>query len=374
MAEPPAQERPEEGRASKDVWRRRQSARRIVAVTLIAGMLAAGGWVAWYVVQLGSAANEAYHDIFVTPAPRPSAPVTSAPRPSVPPTTIRSSTPTATPTEFPEWRGSEPVTVLLVGIDTTPERAGAGSLPLADAIILAQLDPVGKRAVMLSIPRDLLVEIPGIGWDRINAAYAAGEASGSSGPALLVATIERNFAVHVDGFAEVDFAGFVRIVDLLGGIVVDVPAPIKDDMFPGPNFSYQRLSFAPGLQWMDGSRALAYVRTRHDDNDLARGLRQQQVLRALWERALRLDALRRAPQLLAALGDAVRTDLTPQQVLGLARLALELDASRITSASLAGMVQDATLPSGAAVLLGDWPAIRTEVARLFGPPRTSSVR
>jgi anionic cell wall polymer biosynthesis LytR-Cps2A-Psr (LCP) family protein len=125
---------------------------------------------------------------------------------------------------------------------------------------------------------------------------------------------------------------------------------------------------------MDGSRALAYVRTRHDDNDLARGLRQQQVLRALPERALRLDALRRAPQLLAALGDAVRTDLTPQQVLGLARLALELDASRITSASLAGMVQDATLPSGAAVLVGDWPAIRTEVARLFGPPRTSSVR
>ena len=90
--------------------------------------------------------------------------------------------------------------------------------------------------------------------------------------------------------------------------------------------------------------------------------------------ALRRDALRRAPQLLAALGDAVRTDLTHQQVLGSVRLTQQREARRLAAASLAGMVQDATLPSGAAVLVGDWPAIGAGVARLLGPPRRGWVR
>ena len=90
--------------------------------------------------------------------------------------------------------------------------------------------------------------------------------------------------------------------------------------------------------------------------------------------ALRRDALRRAPQLLAALGDAVRTDLAPQQVLGSVRLTQQREARRLAAASLAGMVQDATLPSGAAVLVGDWPAIGAGVARLLGPPRRGWVR
>lgn len=366
MTERPAEEERAPDSLTPGTVQRRWRARRIALLLVLACVLVIGGWVGWYLVRIGRAANEALHEIFVTPAPRPAVGATVTVRPSVAPTTIRLATPSPTPTELPRWEGNEPLTVLLIGVDTTPERAGEGALPLADAIVLARADPVVQKAVLLSIPRDLLVEIPGVGWDRINAAYAYGEANGTSGPALLMATIEQNFGVHVDAFAQVDFAGFVRVIDLLGGVVIDIPAPIKDDEFPGPAFTYQRVYFSPGLQRLDGERALAYVRTRHDDNDLARGLRQQQVLRALRAQAIRVDALRRAPELLTALGNAIRTDLAPRQALALARLGLELSPDAIESASLAGFVSDATLPSGAAVLVGNWPAIRSEVARLFG--------
>ncbi len=367
MEEPPeGEERGAESPSAGTAPRARRG-RRIVLLVGALSLLLLGGAVGWYLLRLGWAASQAFSDVFVTPAPRPPVATALTPRPTAAPTTLRLSAPSPTPTPLPTWEGTEPVTVVLIGVDTTPERAGEGALPLADAIILARVDPVGKTAVLLSVPRDLLVEIPGVGWDRINAAYAYGEANGVGGPTLIMATVERNFGVRVDAFARVDFRGFVRMVDLLGGVVVDVPAPIKDDEFPGPGFSYQRVYFSPGLQRLDGTRALAYVRTRHDDNDLARGLRQQQVLRALRAQALRVEALRRAPELLAALGSAVRTDLTPRQALALARLALEMSPEAITSASLAGLVADATLPNGAAVLVGDWPAIRSEVARLLGP-------
>lgn len=366
MSEHPAEEERAPESVAPGAMRPGRRAWRTVLLLSLVGGLVIGGWVGWYLFRLGRAANEAFHDIFVTPAPRPAVGVTATARPTAAPTTIRLATPTPTPTELPRWEGNEPVTLVLIGVDTTPERAGEGALPLADAIILARVDPVARTAVLLSIPRDLLVEIPGVGWDRINAAYAYGEANGTSGPALLMATVEHNFGVRVDAFAQVDFTGFVRVVDLLGGVVVDVPAPIKDDEFPGPAFTYQRLYFSAGLQRLDGQRALAYVRTRHDDNDLARGLRQQQVLRALRAQAIRVDALRRAPELLAAVGDTVRTDLTPRQALALARLGLELSPDAIVSASLVGFVSDVTLPSGAAVLVGNWPAIRSEVGRLFG--------
>lgn len=362
------EESPQPGRedaAREDVARRpkRSIFWRGVGLVALALALVAGGWLAWYLVRVSLAAQRAYQDVFVSPAPRRTITPTSVP---VAPTTIRlpSLVVTPTPTPLPSWEGTERVNVLLIGIDTTPERAGEGALPLADAIIVASIDPVSRTALLLSIPRDLVVDIPGFGWDRINAAYAYGEMTGTGGPTLLIETVEQNFQVPITGFAEVDFEGFVRLVDLLGGVVVDVPAPIKDDEFPGPNFTYQRLYFAPGLQHLNGARTLAYVRTRHDDNDLMRGLRQQQVLRALRRQALRIDALARLPQLLEAMGRTVRTDLSLQQALALARLGMELSDEQVDSLTLADLVHDATLPSGAAVLIGDWPAIRSRVAPL----------
>lgn len=232
---------------------------RIILVFLLSFAFLLGGGIGWFVIRSGLAAWHAYQDIFVTTAAQQQTAEQLNPSPPALPTVpqLLRVTPTPTASPLPIWEGTERINVLLIGIDATPERAGEGALPLADALIVVSVDPVSEKAVMLSIPRDLIVEIPGIGADRINAAYAYGEANGQGGPSLLMETIEQNFGIPLDGFVQTNFEGFIRLVDLLGGLYLDVPAPIKDDEFPGPQFTYQRLYFAPGLQHFDGARALA---------------------------------------------------------------------------------------------------------------------
>src|SRR5690606_39902762 len=125
---------------------------------------------------------------------------------------------------------------------------------------------------MMSIPRDLLVTIPGLGEEKINAAYSAGEESGVTGAGLVRATVEYNFNIPIHYVAEVDFEGFQRIVDTLGGVTIDVPAPIKDDEYPGEQFNYTRIYFHTGLQHLDVNTARRFARTRSDDTHFIRGL------------------------------------------------------------------------------------------------------
>ena len=100
-------------------------------------------------------------------------------------------------------------------------------------MIIVSINPPTKTVGMVSIPRDLLVTIPGYGDDKINAAYPYGSQADITGPGLAEATIEYNFKVNIDYYAEVDFTGFQKIIDTLGGVTLDVPAPIKDDEYPG---------------------------------------------------------------------------------------------------------------------------------------------
>ncbi len=240
-------------------------------------------------------------------------------------------TATSTPGEIPKWNGTGRLTMLLMGVDRREDEPSR-----SDTMILVNIDPVAKTASMLAIPRDLRVIIPGYGVHKINASYAFGEADGFSGggPALAIQTIETNLGVHIDYFAEVDFAGFVKIVDTVGGITVDVPYPIKDDAYPASGNNYMRVYFPAGWQHLDGEQALQYARTRHDDGDGMRSVRQQQVLVALRQQAVSFDLLTKAGELLGELGDAVRTDLSPTQALQLARFARS-SRRRTSSSSLA---------------------------------------
>lgn len=234
--------------------------------------------------------------------------------------------------EVADW--TKNVNIVLLGADTSPDRRKQGEIPLSDTIILVSIDPATKQIGLLSIPRDTLVTIPGVGKDKINAAYSNGELSNVTGPALVEATIEYNFGVPIQYFAEVDFDGFQKIIDTIGGVTLDVPAPIKDDEYPGEANNYTRIYFQSGLQHMNGQTALRYVRTRHDDNDFARGERQQQLLRALREQAVDLNLFAKAPQLMSALGDTIRTDLQPSDMLRLAKLATEIKDGNIHSYSI----------------------------------------
>jgi LCP family protein required for cell wall assembly len=282
--------------------------------------------------------------------------------PTVVPTRTRTPTATATPGEIPKWDSTARLTMLLLGVDrrtVEPSRS--------DTMILVNIDPVAKTASMIAIPRDLRVIIPGYGVHKINAAYAFGEANGvkGGGPALAIQTIETNFGVHIDYFAEVDFAGFVKIVDTLGGVTIDVPYPIKDDAYPAAGNNYMRVYFSAGWQHMDGERALQYARTRHDDGDGMRSVRQQQVLLALRQQAISLNLLTKAGELLGELGDAVRTDLSPTQALQLARLATELSPDGIATMSLDPALTEDDSPDGY-YIDADWDIVGQILSKFAG--------
>jgi len=228
-------------------------------------------------------------------------------------------------------RAGSPTNFLLVGSDT---RAGLSDQELhrvgteavagqrTDTIILVHVSPRNKKAVMVSVPRDLKVNIPGHGTDKINAAYAFG------GPALLVKTIEQNFGVPVNHYAEVDFAGFLKVVDALGGVrLCNSTGHRLDDRFAN-------LHMAPGCQDMNGVQALAFVRARHIDSDFGRIGRQQQFLRAVMDKVASKGNLVNLPKLVRIaniVSDHMKTDdtLTTTEAISLARRIGRLDSGSV---------------------------------------------
>ena len=282
------------------------------------------------VVPLLYRANEAYQKVFVEPENM-AGPGIAADVNEEGTVVVVTVTPTPQDAALPKWNGSDRVTILLLGVDKREDEASR-----SDTMILVNIDPVEKTARMLSIPRDLKVIIPGYGAQKINAAYAFGDADAvpGGGAGLMMRTIEANFGIDIDYYAQVDFNGFTDIVDTVGGVTLDVPYPIRDDEFPGPGNQYMRIHFQAGWQHMDGERVLQYARTRHDDGDGRRAVRQQQVLLALREQAITRDLIRDAPELITEVGDTVRTDLDSGQVLQLVRLASEINQSEIVQMTI----------------------------------------
>lgn len=310
----------------------------------------------------------AYQQVFVEPVERARAPILPAINPAGTPV-LATPLPVPVAAEAPPetWSGTERVTLLLLGIDRREDEPSR-----SDTMILVTIDPVAKSASMLSIPRDIQIVVPGYGLQKMNAAYAFGDANRlpGGGPALAVQTVEANFGIRIDYFAEVDFRGFIEIVDTVGGLTLDVPYPIKDDLYPsGIGNQYTRLYFSAGWQHMDGARALQYARTRNDDGDSSRARRQQQVLLALKEKAMDLDLLPRADELVRTLGDSVRTDLSPSQAVRLARLGSQIPRERITQVSLlpALSVSEA---DGPYYLVPDWVAVGAILSDFVGAPVT----
>jgi polyisoprenyl-teichoic acid--peptidoglycan teichoic acid transferase len=165
----------------------------------------------------------------------------------------------------------QPQTILLLGSDRRPDDAtdgGAGTGARSDTIILVRLDPNEGATAMMSLPRDLKVEIPGVGIDKINAAYSAG------GPKLTLRTVKRLTGLSINHVINVDFQGFQKAIDAIGCIYTDVDRRYYNDT---AEFAY--INIPAGYQKMCGDKALQYARFRHEDSDLVRGIRQQDLLR-----------------------------------------------------------------------------------------------
>lgn len=228
-------------------------------------------------------------------------------------------------TSVTPWDGSGRVTVLLLGIDYRDWVADEGPAR-SDTMILLTLDPLTKTAGILSIPRDLWAPIPGFKHGKINTAYYLGDAYQlpGGGPALAIQTVEQFIGVPINYFAQIDFAAFVRFIDELGGVTIDVPHEIKVDLL-GTGFKTKK-TLQPGRQLLPGEWALAYARARYTEGgDFDRAARQQQVIMAIRERILRWDMLptlvSKAPALYNELAASIRTNLSLQEVIQLALLA-----------------------------------------------------
>lgn len=315
------------------LMRRYLSHKRLVAVTGVFAVIML--FFGIYVAPVLIAAARAYQDVFVDNSDREAAPAIAIVNDELTPVAASQAGSVPTPTPPPEWTGTEPLTLLLLGVDKRPDDEGGSR---SDTMILVRVDPATQSASILSIPRDTKVIVPGFGVQKVNAAYAFGESHSDEvqggGPGLTMRTIEANFGIHVDYYAEVDFAGFQKIIDTVGGITIDNPYAIKDDEYPADGNNYMRIYFPPGWQHLDGEEALIYARTRHDDGDAMRSVRQQQVLLALREQAMNLDLISNAADLLGEIGDSVRTDLDPSQALELARLGTRIDQANIHQISL----------------------------------------
>lgn len=250
------------------------------------------------------------------------------------------------------WNGEDRITILLLGADLS---AADGS-SRTDTIMLVNIDPRTKSASILSIPRDVKVVIPGYGIDKINAAFALGDYNNvqGGGAGLMIRTIEANFGIPIHAFVQIDFNGFVEMVDTVGGVYVDNPYPIHDASYPAENFNYQRIYFPAGWQHLDGEAALIYARTRHQDGDTSRAARQQQVLLSMRDQHLNADLITQLPQLIVNFGDTVRTDISITDAMKLAQLGLEIPRENITQVSASSALYDDIGDNGIYYMGVDW--------------------
>jgi polyisoprenyl-teichoic acid--peptidoglycan teichoic acid transferase len=183
------------------------------------------------------------------------------------------------PIEIPEIdraEAGEAQTLMILGSDQRYGDKKLGIKPRSDTIILVRLDPDKEATAVMSVPRDLKVDIPGHNRDRINAAYELG------GPRLTVKTVKRLFGepgkpFKINHIVQVDFGGFRKVINYIGGVYVDIDRDYFNDNSQGENFA--TIDVNPGYQKLKGQDALDYVRYRHGDNDLVRAARQQDFLR-----------------------------------------------------------------------------------------------
>ncbi len=271
------------------------------------------------------------------------------------------------------WQGTERVSILLLGIDQRCEDDGPAR---TDSMMVFTIDPVGKTASLLSLPRDLWVEIPEFGADRINQANYYGEANEypGGGPVLAVKTVETLLGIPINYYATVNFDAFIEGVELIDGITVEVSETINDDSYPDRCYGYDPFSIEAGRRQLNGEQALKYARTRATfGGDVDRAARQQQVIMAVRDKVLQLDMvpqlIRQAPQLWLTFQENVRTNMTPDEAVQLALLVQDIPSENINSAVIDfDYVYSEVTPDGRQVLVPIRENIRALRDTIFAPP------
>lgn len=207
--------------------------------------------------------------------------------------------------------------ISLMGLDT---RGAEGKIARSDVNMIIGIDPGHLRVSILSIPRDLFIQTPGYGMQRINTINVLGESEAAlKGIHLYQAAIEENFEIKLDRYIRLDFNAFKALIDAVGGVDIYVEKVLEDYQYPTVDGGTESIRFESGWNHMDGERALKYARTRHLDDDYKRNERQQAVISAFVSRLV--NPIYWGP-VLNVLQHSVETDLNPVDLLRIAPILL----------------------------------------------------
>jgi len=280
-----------------------------------------------------------------TPSPIPTPVSTPSPTPSPIPAPASTPSPTPSPTAraVPAWARDGRLDLLLVGSDAGPDRWSLRT----DTLIVLSVQVKTGRAALFGIPRNLVgVPLPpesaaafpdGRFPDLLNALYVHAMAHPDSFPGgeargmrAVSGAVQELVGVPLDGMVVVNLGGFVQLVDELGGLWIDVPAPLFDRNYPLEDGSgHIVLDIRAGCQHLDGRTALAYARSRHQDSDYGRMRRQQTVLLSLRRQLDPVELVPKAPALLRIAGDSLWTTIKRGDIRELAKLSAKVDARRV---------------------------------------------
>jgi LCP family protein required for cell wall assembly len=244
------------------------------------------------------------------------------------------------------------VNLLLLGSDWQTDRQSNNT----DVILLVSIFTHEEKISLVSFPRDLWVEVPGVGEQRINTTQAYG------GFPLTVNTFEYNFGIHLDHYIMTNLNGFISIISMLGKIEINAAKNLSDYCHLSHEQHRSWCSVGPGIEYLDSEMALWYVRSRYSTDDFDRTRRAQEVLEGIFKGLMSMDAITKAPELYDLFASSVVTDLTLNDILGLIHMAPKIlaDPSSVRRYTLVKNVHTTphTIPtSGANVQLPNYDAI-----------------
>lgn len=275
------------------------------------------------------------------------------------------------------------INILLLGIGGT----GHDGPYLSDTNIIVSIKPSTKQVAMISVPRDLAVKIGNYGYRKINNASAFGELEQpGNGGEYARKVFEEAFGISIPYYTRVDFAAFKEIIDSMGGVTINVEKAFTDSAYPGPNDSYQTVSFQAGPQKMNGERALIFSRSRHGSNgegsDFARAKRQQLMISAVKDELLSSETFLNPltlQRIISSLSRHIVTNISFEEIVFLAGLSRDIDNANIKSLVLTdapnGFLRPTTGEGGAYLLVpkaGNFSEIQAAINTIFDTTSTPS--
>ena len=271
------------------------------------------------------------------------------------------------------WQDTE--NYLILGTDRRP----ADSSWRTDTIIIVGLDRKLNRAAVLSVPRDLYLEIPNYGYGRINQVDYIGErilGTPGGGPALISTVLSQTLGIKTEHWMRVEMTGFKEVVDAVGGVTIYLDCPFYEPIFDLTSNTWDYFTLPAGEVHLGGEEAYWYVRLRLKESDIGRSQRQRQFLWAMRDQVLKTNLLPRMPALFAAFSNTFSTDLSIINILTLMQFGVGLDSSNVRASGITlSELQSYTTEQGASVLIiSDPERVRAVVDGIWDAPAMIDAR